>query len=176
MMGEPAAHIVRIGPGPENKRLFEELHILAQHWVMLAGNGALGNLEEHEDVKAVKARGGSMPDQLRAYLEAYRPENGFDQWRYEHMSDVRSEVVEVCYEFQQKKGDFTLSTEFLSFHSRVGNWTNTYPDSSVSTALRKRRQRDEAEAEASKIQERLVDEKSKLVEIMRDNSASKDMV
>ena len=172
MIGEPAAHVVRTGPGPENKRLFEELHILAQHWVMLAGNRVLGKLGEHKDVKTAEAGSCSMPGQLRAYLEAYRREKGFDQWTYAHMSDARSKVVEVCYEFQQKKGLFPPGTAFFPFHSRGRQGTDDYPDSPASKSLRERRRRDEA----SKVQERLAEEKSKLVKMAKDKTIAKDMI
>lgn len=112
MVGEPVGHVVRIGTGSENKPLIEELHILAQHWVMLAGNGALGMLGEHKDVKTGEAGGGSMPGQLKAFLAAYKREKGFDQWTCANMSDARSRVVEVHYELQHEKGLFKYGIDF----------------------------------------------------------------
>lgn len=91
IMGEPAAHVIRIAPNAKN--LFEELHIVAQHWVILTGNGALGELAQYEAVKAAKAASGTMAGLLREFLEAYRREKGFEKWTNEHMCNVQARVV-----------------------------------------------------------------------------------
>jgi len=99
------------------------LVLLAQRWTSLEASGDLGKLERHKEVKEAKEQGGSPAATLRAYLEYYKREEGFESWTRDHMSDARFKVVDVWKKAQYQKrplpveGNFLIlpETDFLDF-------------------------------------------------------------
>ena len=100
IVGEPMANVLCLGPG--ESPAVDELGRLAERWVYLAANNALGSLQDHPDIKKAK-EGGSLADGIRAYLEVYRREAGFEKWSDETLNEARFRIIQVWDEFQRKR-------------------------------------------------------------------------
>jgi hypothetical protein len=83
--------------------LRDQLLLLAQRWVSLAASGGLGELEQCQEVRAVKEKGGAPAEILKAFLESFKRRKGFERWTRDRMSDARMEVIKVWNKCQLKR-------------------------------------------------------------------------
>jgi len=103
ILGEPPAFVIPEDWKP-NDREMDELGLLNERWVFLAGEGELGNLEDNDYSRAVKERGGSLAERLKAYLEAYKDKIGFEKWNETYIENAKHCVVEVYDAFFKRTG------------------------------------------------------------------------
>lgn len=111
-VGKPMGEILHLGP--KETLTVDELIILAERWVYLAANNALGTLEEPLTAR----NGGSIAERLQAYLDGYQKEAGFEKWSHETMNDARFKVIKVWEEFQRKRSLSENGQYFIHFTKR----------------------------------------------------------
>lgn len=83
--------------------LCDELFLLAQRWLSLAASGDLGELEQCDEVRAVKDKRGTPAEVLAAFLESYQRKKAFARWTWRHMSDAKLEVIKEWNKRQPKR-------------------------------------------------------------------------
>lgn len=99
--------------------MFQEIHqdlrLLIQRWVSLAANGGLKKLlrMHNSDIRAVVDRGGTQAETLKAYLEAYKEDEGVEEWTKEHMNFARAEVVGAWNRMREQRKRPASDGKFL---------------------------------------------------------------